>query len=414
MSDTARQTRNLHRLLDVTRQMAAITDLTKLLGVIVDAACDVLGCERATIFLYDRKSHELYSIVATGVEGIRFSADRGIAGAAASQRAVINVPDAYADPRFNPDVDRRTGFRTRNLLTFPLENLAGELMGVLQALNHADGPFTEEQAELARVLAAQAGVALHRQFLLEEQVVKQRMARDLELARKIQLDTLPKVCPQIPGYEIAGWNRPADETGGDTYDFQPLGGGQTAVILADATGHGIGAALVIAQCRSMARAMLSMTSELGTIALRVNNLLIQDISADRFVTAFIGVLDPSRHVLSYISAGQGPLIFISRGAARMEGSSGLPLAVLDDATWTPERFTFEPGDMAVLLTDGFFETSRDDGEQFGEPRVIEILARHAGEPLAQLIERLDAATSEFRGSAPQHDDLTAVLIRRKM
>ncbi|HQL53164.1 MAG TPA: GAF domain-containing protein, partial [Phycisphaerae bacterium] len=136
-ADPNQQIMQLRRLLDVTRQMAATTDLSQLLGTIVDAARAVLNCERATIFLYDRATNELFSRVATGVESIRFPADRGIAGAAAQQRVVVNVPEAYADQRFNPEIDRQTGFRTRNLLTFPLENLDGELMGVLQALNRA-------------------------------------------------------------------------------------------------------------------------------------------------------------------------------------------------------------------------------------------------------------------------------------
>ena len=222
MSTEPRQIENLRRILDVARQMAATTDLCALLSTIVDATRQVLECERATIFLYDATANELCSRVATGVESIRFPADRGIAGAAASQRAVVNVANAYNDPRFNPEIDKETGFRTRNLLTFPLENLNGELMGVLQALNKAGRPFDAQDEELARVLSAQAGVALHRWRLLEEYAEKQRMARDLEIARSIQQTLFPKENPIVAGYEIAGWNRSADETGGDCYDFIPL------------------------------------------------------------------------------------------------------------------------------------------------------------------------------------------------
>lgn len=412
MAGPAREIQNLRRLLDVTRQMAATTDLTQLLRTIVDAACAVLECERATIFLYDCGTDELYSRVATGVESIRFPASAGIAGAAARQRAVINVPDAYADLRFNRRIDQATGFRTRNLLTCPLENLAGELMGVLQALNRRSGPFTAEDEELARVLSAQAGVALHRHALLEEFAAKQRMARDLELARKIQQQLFPAADPQVPGYEIAGWNRCADETGGDCYDFVPLEDGRQAILLADATGHGIGAALVIAQCRALARAMLSVTQDLCAVGARVNRLLAEDLTEDRFVTAFLGVLDPARHRLEYIAAGQGPLLLVAPDGVDLRTAGGLPLAVADDPGCAAERFDFVPGATLALLTDGFYETAAPDGTLFGEPRVVEFLRARPRTPLTELIRELHAELLRFSGGAPQADDLTAVLVRR--
>jgi sigma-B regulation protein RsbU (phosphoserine phosphatase) len=407
-----RQIENLRRVLDITRQMAVTFDLTQLLSMIVDATCQVLDCERATIFLYDRATRELTSRVATGGESIRFPSDRGIAGAAAQQRAIVNVPDAYADERFNPEIDKQTGFHTRSLLTFPLENLDGELMGVLQALNKSDGAFSAGDEELARVLSAQAGVALHRYFLLEEYAEKQRMAHDLELARDIQQALFPKRGPTIPGYEVAGWNCSADETGGDCYDFIPLDDGRHAFLLADATGHGIGAALVIAQCRSLVRAMLSVTKDLSALTARVNQILCHDLMDDRFVTAFVGVLDPQRHRLEYLAAGQGPLLFASTAGVETRSASGLPLAILEDLTLEVEHFDFAPGATAVLLTDGFYEAADQCGAQFGEERVIGFLRENSRLPLDSLIQRLHAEICQFCRQRAQADDLTAILIRR--
>ena len=412
MAEEARQIQNLRRVLDITRQMAAKVDLAQLLQTIVDATCEVLACERATIFLYDKATDELHSRVATGVKSIRFPADRGIAGAAAKQRAVVNVPDAYSDPRFNPEIDKKTGFRTRNLLTFPLENQAGELMGVLQALNKTAGPFTAEDEDLARVLSAQAGVALHRHALLEEYAEKRRMARDLELARKIQQQLFPRSNPSVNGYEVAGWNRCADETGGDCYDFIALDDGRTAILLADATGHGIGAALVIAQCRSIVRAMLSVTQDLATVSSRVNRLLAHDLTEDRFVTAFIGILDATQHRIDYIAAGQAPLLFVTAGGVESRCAGGLPFAISDEVGAAPQHFEFATGDVLALLTDGFYEAASPTGELFGEERVAEVIRRSADLPLEGLIDRLHTEIRRFSQGAPQADDLTAVFVRR--
>jgi phosphoserine phosphatase len=373
----------------------------------------VLDCERATIFLYDAEHDELYSRVAKGVEDIRFSAKLGIAGTVAQKRLCVNVPDAYADERFNKEVDKQTGFRTHNLLTFPLENLQGELIGVLQALNKANRPFDNDDEELARTLSAQAGVALDRGRLIEEFAEKQRMARDLDIARSIQRSLLPDENPIVPGFEIAGWSQSADETGGDTYDFFPLDDGRLALILADATGHGIGAALVIAQCRSLFRAMLSVTHDLPTIARGVNDLLADDLASDRFVTAFIGILDPTEGLVEYIAAGQGPLIMLGPDGVESRPATSMPFAVVEDLEYDAARFELARGAMLILMTDGFYEAARPEGELFGETRVIDFIRERPGVPLEELISQLHVEIERYVAGAPQADDLTAVVIRRK-
>lgn len=413
MRDLSLENDKLRRILDVTRRMASTPDLETLLTMIIDATCEVLECERATIFLYDRAADELFSSVARGLECIRFPADRGIAGAAAMSRKPVNVPDAYADARFNREVDRKTGFRTRNLLTLPLENLSGELTGVLQALNKAGGPFEAADEELATVLSAQAGVALDRGRLIEEYADKRRMQRDLDIARSIQQGLFPKTHPRISGYEIIGWNRSADETGGDCFDFYPLRDGRLAIFMADATGHGIGAALVVAQCRSLLRALLSVSNDLQEIATTVNNLLSEDLADDRFVTAFFGVLDPRAHVLDYISAGQGPLLMLGAAAPDVRAASALPFAVMPESDFSERaRFEFAPGATVALLTDGFYESTNPDGEQFGEERVVRHFSARANVGLERVMSDLLGEVEHFIAGAKQADDLTAVLVRR--
>lgn len=409
-----RENANLRRILEVSRRMAVVEDLDALLHLIVEVACDVLDCERATIFLYDAANDALYSRVARGSETIRFPADRGIAGAAARQRRCINVPDAYADQRFNREIDKQTGFRTRNLLTFPLENLEGKLIGVLQALNKRDGAFRDADEHLALVLSAQAGVALDRGRLLEEFVEKQRMARDLDIAREIQQGLFPPANPVLPGYDVSGWNRPADETGGDCFDFIELDDGRLVILMADATGHGIGPALIVAECRSLVRALFTATDDLARIAAGVNRLLCDDLADDRFVTAFLGLLDPQRHRIDYVAAGQGPILHLDETGSLTSRSAGMvPFGVLDDVDIVVESFSLAPGAMLALLTDGFFEAENGRDELFGEERIAELLRAAAQSPMADVIGGIYHSVRAFRGpQSAQMDDLTAVLIRR--
>ncbi len=406
---------DLQAVLEVSRNLAATTELTPLLRTVEQAALRVLECERATVLLYDRERNELFSRMATGVEALRFPADRGIAGEVVRTGEVINVPDAYADPRFNPDIDRQTGFRTRNMITFPLKGFDGTIVGVLQVLNKHTGSFDPWDDELVRTFGAQVGVAVQRQLLLDHYAEKQRIERDLNIAREIQQGLIPDKAAEVPGFDVAGWNKPADETGGDCYDYLKLQDGSLAVILADATGHGIGPALVIAECRALFRATISLSHDLAAVVGRVNNLLCEDLPDDRFVTAFFGLLNPETCTLSFLSAGHGPLVKYQRATDEITelAAGGVPLGIMADVSFDgPERFNMEPGDMMCLITDGFFEWAGPDGEQYGTERMYRLLRRHRDRPCAEIIQALYQDVLDFARGTTQKDDLTAVVIKK--
>jgi len=406
---------DLQAVLEVSRELGATGELLPLLRKVEQAALRVLDCERATVFLFDREKHELYSSMATGVSEIRFSADKGIAGEVVRTGQIINVPDAYADPRFNPEIDRKTGFRTRNMITFPLIGFDESIVGVLQVLNKKSGEFDPWDHELVHTFGAQVGVAVQRQLLLEHYAEKQRIQRDLMIARDIQRGLLPKKDVRVPGFDIAGWNKPADETGGDCYDYLLLPDGSLAVTIADATGHGIGPALMIAECRALFRASITVSHDLAAVIGQVNNLLCEDLPDDRFVTAFFGLLSPNEHTLRFLSAGHGPLIKYERASDEITElkADGVPLGILPDIPFShPEAFVMQPGDMMILVTDGFFEWAGPDRELFGLPRLYRTIRRSRDLPAADVIQALYNAVLDFARGTPQADDLTAVVIKR--
>lgn len=409
----------LERLLEVARRLGATVDLDQLLATIVSAAIDLLECDRATVFLYDAKADELWSRIATGIAGspiseIRFAASRGIAGEVARTGQLVNIPDAYADPRFNPEVDRASGYRTRSILAVRLADHDDATVGVLQLLNKRSSHFTPSDEEIAGFLGGQAGVAIQRQQLLAHYAEKQRIERDLNIARGIQQGLLPREQPVLAGWDIAGWNRPADETGGDFFDFLPLDDGSLAVLIADATGHGIGPALVMAEARALFRAVLHERKELTRAVTAVHRLLCLDMPDGRFVTAFCGVASAAGG-FEYLSAGQGPILWYeaATGSIQELPTQGLPLAFFPDAVYGGEvRLELAPGDLLVLLTDGFYEWERPDGEAFGTERVVDALRRHRDLPARELIEALTREVTAFTAGSPQRDDLTAVIVKR--
>jgi phosphoserine phosphatase len=413
----AQEVRDLQVLLNIARAMAAAMEHDELLRLILESARQVLHAERTSLFLYDPTSDELYSKIAHGAGEIRFPATAGIAGAAAQSRKLINIPDAYADERFNRDIDRKTGYVTGCLLTVPLVGTDEQLVGVVQALNKVGGVFTAYDERLAEALAAQVGVALQRARLLQHYVEKKQLESALAIARDIQQALLPKTAPAVPGYDIAGWNQPADETGGDCYDYIPLPDGRLGINIADASGHGIGPALIISEMRALLRAFSDQGTSSPDVLTRANHWLCADLLESRFVTAFFGILAPDRHCLEYASAGHGPLFWYKAASREVACTSatGLPLGVLDPLVVAPAPpVHFAPGDLGVLLTDGFVEAEDPQDQAFGQERMGQLIRDHAGSSAAELIRVMADAVRAFVAGAPQADDLTVVVIKRRV
>ena len=243
----------------------------------------------------------------------------------------------------------------------------------------------------------------------------QLLHRDLDIAKSIQQGLLPKESPAIAGFDVAGWNRPADQTGGDYFDWQLLGDGRLAISLADVSGHGIGPALVTAVCRAYARASFPGDLKLGSMLDLINDLLVEDLPDDRFITFVIALLDHSAHHVDLLSAGHGPLLIYHAGTGEVDvlGAHGIPIGIVSQFGYGPEeRVPLEPGDVVVLITDGFFEWANPDGEQFGTERLARSVAAHASDSGDRLIAGLLADVEEFARGTPQNDDLTAVVIKR--
>ena len=418
-SENDNMQQNLHRVLDITRAMAATHELDELLPLIIEHSLELLNVKRATLFLYHPETNELVARIATGVQELRVPADMGICGETLRTCKTLVINDAYNDERFNPQIDRDTGFHTRNIMSVPLLDYEGTLVGVLQMLNKRGGEFNDHDIALADMLAAQSGVILQRARLIQHYLQKQEMERAMQIARNIQQGLLPKNPPQIGGYDIAGMSDPADETGGDMFDFISMDNDKRALVVADATGHGIGPALVIAEMRAMLRASIHLgkaeSRNVSEMLSTVNYLLAADLSNASFVTCFLGVLDPTENSMTYVSAGHGPIILYDyhNDSFRDEPATGLPLGVLDDADYDHvETVNFQPGDMGIITTDGFFEAANSDAEMFGTQRMHSVIRQHRDKPSAEMIDLLQQSVRKFCAGVRQADDLTAIAVKR--
>jgi phosphoserine phosphatase RsbU/P len=407
-------TQDLEAILDVTKALAAPFDLMTMLGEVVAAAKQVLRAERGSVWLYDEASGELVLEVATGIKPVRVPWQSGLVGACACSRRIINVPDCYADARFDSRVDKGSGYRTRCMLTLPLVDHKDVLVGVMQVLNKIDGVFDADDEALATALAAQCAVALQRVRMTSALIEGEKMRQALEMAREVQMSTLPATMPAVPGYDVCATFRPADLTGGDTFDVSLLEQG-LLLVLGDATGHGIAPALSVTQMHAMLRMAFRMGASLETAFVHVNNRLAETLAEDRFITAFIGLLDPKTHEVRFHSGGQGPILCYR--AARREFErykpTSFPLGAMHVSLLRPEiRVAMEAGDILVLVSDGIFEQENARGDAFGELRVTSLIDENRDQPAAVLVARLVDAVQAFAAGAPQADDMTAVLLKR--
>ena len=269
-------------------------------------------------------------------------------------------------------------------------------------------------AAVARQIRGYVRAALREAKLQSE---LEQINHDLEIASSIQRGLLPASPPQLDRFEIAGWNQPADQTGGDYFDWQRLPDGQIAISVGDATGHGIGPALVSALCRAYARASFLVDHEQAQVLERLNTLLANDLADDRFVTFAVVFLNPASSEVKVLSAGHGPILWYRRAANKLENfeAQGIPLGIIAGMTYEDSRKKcLKAGDMIVLVTDGFYEWQNPESEEFGLERLKDTIHQARDCSADEVIARLHTAVKQFSRGTKQQDDLTAVVLKRKV
>ena len=272
--------RNMNSLLEVSKALGAEARLDSLLGVIVSKATEVMEAERSSIFIYDEANESLCLRVSEDLaQGqIRIPLGTGIAGHVARTREPLNVPDAYADPRFNPKFDRDTGFQTRSILCAPALTNAGRLIGVIQVLNKiGQSAFTADDERLLAAFASIAGIALDRARLVEAFLEKEKIESSLRLAHDIQMGMLPRHFPQRPEIDLFATLRPAKSVGGDLYDFR-LDGDRLWFVVGDVSGKGVPAALFMAVTKVLFGVSVEVESSPAAVMGRVNRALCRETS----------------------------------------------------------------------------------------------------------------------------------------
>jgi serine phosphatase RsbU (regulator of sigma subunit)/anti-sigma regulatory factor (Ser/Thr protein kinase) len=292
----------------------------------------------------------------------------------------------------------------------------GELIGVLNlGPRMSEQDYSSDDRKLLDNLAAQAAPALRVGQLVREQeaeaATRQRFEQELEVARLIQQHFLPKELPDLPGWQIAAYYRPAREVGGDFYDVIPLPDGRVAFVVGDVTDKGVPAALVMSATRSVLRASAQRLIEPGVVLERVNEHLCPDMPEKMFVTCLYGVLDPASGHLRFANAGHDlPYVKTAGGVVELR-ARGMPLGLMPGMSYEEKETVLQPGESVLLHSDGVVEAHDPSRAMYGFPRLKETVARSAGGQT--LIDRVLADLAAFTGGeAEQEDDITMVTLER--
>ncbi len=397
----------LVRLQKFAQRITSTLDIEELVPRIVDEVAASLGCVEINLFLRD---HEHPGFVLAGVRGCtihgkghRLPVGAGMVGHVASTGKMHYAPDVTRDPYYlacEPD--------TRSEVAIPLQR-DGDLIGVFTASHCELDAFCPDQLRLLQGLCAHVAVAVHnaRRFGSEREQ-RERMSREAEEARSIQQALLPRSSPLIPGFAVSGLSIPAGSVGGDWYDFIPLPNGRWGLVLADVSGKGTAAALLMSATRGMLRSLAQTGSGPAEVLTRLNQLMIEDFPSGRFVTMVYAELDPATRVLRIASAGHlAPLLVEPSGHRWIKHEHGLPLGI-SASKFSEAEVTLGEHSRIAFYSDGITEAEVDSGEDYGAERLL------AQMQLPDVtVDGLLADVRKFTNGTGLRDDATVILVRAR-
>lgn len=412
-----KQITQLSLLFEATRLLNSTLDLAELLELILKIAREEVSADRGSMFLVDSQRRELWSIVATGLDHqeIRVPFGKGIAGRVAETGEAVNVADAYKHPDFDASFDQKFGYHTSSVFAMPIRHRNGEIVGVIQLLNKKNGPaFNAQDEEFLGKLSGHMAMALENARQHRESIEKQRLQKELALARQIQKSLLPEAPPVVPGFDLAVRSEPCFEVGGDYYDFLTLGPQSLLLVVADVEGKGMSSALVISNLQATLRALVMHLHSLEVLTFSLNEMLCNDIKNRRHLSVFLGLVDTRRNGLHYINAGHVPPILINgaTGKHRLLHEGGTLVGLFPRSEYVRGQVKLGPGDVLVCCTDGILAASpaKEGYEEFGVERLAEVVADHRHRPASEIVEAVFSEINRF--SVGNQDDDRVLLVMK--
>lgn len=425
---TSRELRSLNLLLDVGRSLHTGLSLEDVLATVVDACLKVTGTERGFLFLRSEKD-ELTLRLGRDREK-RLLASEDFQGSLSVVQDVVRggqdilVTHGPTDERVKrrasvAELELRTliclalrRLPTVDSLESTVTGLPPQALGAIYLDSRASSqPFSETDKQVLRSLALEAAGVIENARLFTAAREKERLEQELAIARNIQQALLPKQLRQHKAFQVAGLNIPSQQVGGDYFDVIEVPGGRHAFVVADVSGKGISAALLISTLQGALAAMVALGQPVGAVASQLNRYLLQHTGVNKFATFFCGILGPSGG-FEYVNAGHvPPLLLPASGDASLLRAGSVPLGLFEEGDYAIASLTLRPGDTLVLYTDGLVDAPNPAGDLYGPERLKQAAANFQRRPVQELAESLLREVREFSRGTPPEDDMTLLVVR---
>ena len=397
-------------LLDAARAVSSSLDLGEVMSTLLTALEQVVPYDAVGVYLLDRETGALTDVqhrgFPPGVSGLLSERPgTGITGWAAKNKQSVNVGDVRSDPRY---IEARP--TSRSEVAVPIIR-SGDVIGVITVETDVHDAYSDRQVVLLEIFAEHVASAITNARLHERERERARFDHEIELARQIQTAALPAERLDGENFEVIGVNVASNVVGGDYFDYFVRADGQVGVALADVSGHGLSASLLMSAVRSAVRLSVDSTRSPAVLMARLARLLYESTPANQFVATVLSRLDPDTGKLVYSNGGHIPPVRIGSETDEDLPSCGLILGAFPDAAYEDREMHLQAGDVVIFYTDGLTEMCNDDGEEFGIERLVGVVRQHRARGLDRIIEEVRLTARAFRGDVVREDDVTLMLLR---
>ena len=406
-----KKTLETQTLLEVEKSLSSTLNLNELLELILDSLLKVVKYDAVAIFLVDKEKQEIDHIKARGFDpllepDLQLKIGEGVAGWAAKNKESLIVPNTKQDPRY---IEARV--ETKSGMAVPIVS-QNRTIGVFSLESDEPDAYDHDDLELLEAFASLAAISLERARQHEEILEKRRLEEELSIAKRIQKTFLPQKRPRVSGFDISGINIPSEEVGGDYYDFIPINESQMGIVIADVSGKGIPAALIMASVRAGLIAEIRNNYAIRSIMAKVNNLLFESTASDIYVTAVYGVLDPKNRIFTFSNAGHNaPILRRADGEMKYLIEGGMALGMFENSKYEERPLSVAPGEIILFYTDGVTEAKNQSQEEFGTRRLKQVIEDSHRLGARQIRENVYEAVKKFTGLSHQEDDLTMIVFK---
>lgn len=421
---------------DISDALSAVLDPQKVCEVIIEKAVEVIGIEKASIMLYDEELDCLYIAASHGIDlpeeelrKIHVAPGEGVSGKVFSTGKHLLIENTEESSL--PDLPHpNRGYKKRSFISIPMRSYKKtsflsvpmvytpkqsekKVMGVINMTDKKSSDmFTAGDLQLLKSVASQAAMSLYNIELIEEVKDAERVKKEMEIAQQIQMGLLPAQPPAIPGIELAGRCLPATQVGGDYYDFFLSADNKLGLVIADVSGHNVGAALMMAVARSALRSELRTEHSPAKILENTNLILYEDLThAELFITMFYAEYDANTRILRYSNGGHNHPIMLRKGNCSFLDTDGMLIGMLEFVNFEEKIIYLQPDDFIIFYTDGVVEAVNEEREMFRVHRLCRVIEANWQSHAHELLNNIYDALDRYSGSALRSDDITVVVFK---